>query len=118
MDVLVIGASLNKERYSNKAICLLKQYNHKVYAYGLKSGIVCQTSIDTELINYQGIDTITMYVNPKRQEVLYAYLIGLKPRRIIFNPGTENPAFYDLLEKNNIFYEQACTLVLLGTNQF
>jgi hypothetical protein len=59
-----------------------------------------------------------LYLNPQRQEVYYDYILGLKPRRVIFNPGTENPEFYQILELNKIDYEVACTLVLLATNQF
>jgi hypothetical protein len=115
---LVIGASLKPERYSNIAIKRLKKYNHEVNAYGLREGEVNGVAIDTELIKYDDIDTITLYLNPKRQEEYYNYIIDLKPNRVIFNPGTENPDFYALLEENDIEYEAACTLVLLGTNQY
>lgn len=115
---LVIGASLKPARYSNIAINRLKQHNHEVKAYGLKMGEVAGVAIDTELIPYQNIDTITLYLNPKRQEAYYDYIVGLKPNRVIFNPGTENPEFYKLLEAHNINYEVACTLVLLGTGQY
>mgnify|MGYP001142330492 CR=1 FL=1 len=115
---LVIGASLKPERYSNIAINRLKNYNHEVKAYGLRDGEVNGVKIDTELIEYNDIDTVTLYLNPKRQEEYYNYIIDLKPNRVIFNPGTENLEFYKLLEGNGIEYEVACTLVLLGTNQY
>ncbi|WP_296381968.1 CoA-binding protein [Winogradskyella sp.] len=115
---LVLGASLKPERYSNIAINRLKSYNHEVKAFGLRKGEVKSVNIDTELLQYDAIDTVTLYLNPKRQEVYYDYIIGLKPNRVIFNPGTENPEFYKLLNENNIEYEAACTLVLLATNQY
>lgn len=115
---LVFGASLKSERYSNIAINRLVKYNHETKAFGLREGEVAGVNIDTELLNYENIDTVTLYLNPKRQEQYYDYIISLKPKRIIFNPGTENPEFYKLLLDKNIEYEVACTLVLLGTNQY
>ncbi|WP_299363199.1 CoA-binding protein [Winogradskyella sp.] len=115
---LVLGASLKPERYSNIAIHKLRNNNHDVVAFGLKSGKVNDVVIDTELLQYEAIDTVTLYLNPKRQQDYYSYIIGLKPRRVIFNPGTENPEFYQLLKENQIEFEVACSLVLLSTNQY
>ncbi|WP_400077781.1 CoA-binding protein [Winogradskyella sp. R77965] len=115
---LVLGASLKTERYSNIAVNRLRTYNHEVKAFGLREGTVSDVIIDTELLPYQGIDTVTLYLNPKRQEAYYDYIVGLKPERVIFNPGTENPKFYNILKKSNIDYEVACTLVLLATGQY
>lgn len=115
---LVIGASLKSDRYSNIAINKLRRYNHDVNAFGLKSGVVDDVTIDTELMPYKDIDTVTLYLNPKRQDFYYDYIIGLNPKRVIFNPGTENPEFYNLLKQNNIEFEVACTLVLLSTGQY
>jgi predicted CoA-binding protein len=117
-NTLVLGASLNPSRYSNLAINRLVNYGHTVKAVGLKEGIVAGVAISTEKENFENIDTVTLYLNPKRQEEYYDYIISLKPKRVIFNPGTENPEFYELLRKNNIETEVACTLVLLGTNQY
>jgi predicted CoA-binding protein len=118
MKVLVIGASLNEDRYSNKAIKMLKQFDHTVFAIGLRNGQINGVNIDTDKPNYETLNTITLYLNPKRQVAYYEYIIGLKPKRVIFNPGTENEHFYKLLDAADIFYEEACTLVLLRTNQF
>lgn len=115
---LVLGASLNPSRYSNLAINRLVNHGHTVEAVGLKKGIVAGVAISTEKEPFENIDTITLYLNPQRQAEYYDYIISLKPKRVIFNPGTENPEFYELLRKNNIEYEVACTLVLLGTNQY
>lgn len=122
MNVLVIGASLKAERYSNIAINMLNEYKHQVYAFGLRKGTVAGTEVVTELDKVvpstELVDTVTLYLNPKRQAEYYDYIIGLEPKRVIFNPGTENSEFYDLLDKANIDYEVACTLVLLRTNLF
>lgn len=114
----MLGASLNPSRYSNLAINRLVNHGHTVEAVGLKKGIVAGVAISTEKEPFENIDTITLYLNPQRQAEYYDYIISLKPKRVIFNPGTENPEFYELLRKNNIEYEVACTLVLLGTNQY
>jgi predicted CoA-binding protein len=115
---LVLGASLNPGRYSNIAIDRLVRYRHEVEAVGLKKGTVSGVEISTENEEFENIDTVTLYLNPKRQVEYYDYIISLNPKRVIFNPGTENPELYDLLRKNNIEFEVACTLVLLGTNQY
>jgi predicted CoA-binding protein len=115
---LVLGASLKPERYSNMAIHKLINFNHEVKAFGLKEGEVAGVPIDTELKSYKDVDTVTLYLNPQLQNAYYDYIIGLKPERVIFNPGTENPEVYKLLTDNNISYEVACTLVLLSTGQY
>tara|TARA_R110002072_G_scaffold41085_3_gene115793 strand:+ start:28284 stop:28646 length:363 start_codon:yes stop_codon:yes gene_type:complete len=115
---LVIGASTNPSRYSYLAINRLVDRNHSVVAVGIKEGTVAGVEILTNKPHFEGIDTITLYVNSKNQVEYYDYIINLKPKRVIFNPGTENPELYELLQKNNIEVEVACTLVLLGTNQY
>ncbi|MCF6296292.1 MAG: CoA-binding protein [Flavobacteriaceae bacterium] len=115
---LVLGASLNSNRYSNMAINRLVNNGFEVVAYGLKEGEVSEIKIDTYLKHYENIDTVTIYLNPKRQKEYYNYIISLHPKRVIFNPGTENPEFYQILKDNNIAFEVACTLVLLSTNQY
>jgi predicted CoA-binding protein len=118
MKTLVIGASTNKERYSYKAIHSLVDKCHQVVAIGAKKGMAFDIPIETEKLDFQAIDTVTLYLNPKAQEAYYDYVLSLKPRRVIFNPGTENPAFYKLLAAHDIQYEVACTLVLLATHQY
>lgn len=118
MNTLVFGASLNPERYSFLAVNRLREHNIPTFAYGLKSGKIADVEIDTELVQYQNIHTITLYLNPQRQRDFYDYIISLNPKRVIFNPGTENDEFIELLESKGVFCEIACTLVLLGTNQF
>lgn len=115
---LVFGASLKPNRYSNYAIQKLVNSNFEVVAFGLKTGEVAGVNIDTQLKPYKNIDTVTLYLNPKRQVAYYDYIVSLNPKRVIFNPGTENPEFYYILKENNIYFEAACTLVLLSTNQY
>ncbi len=117
---LVIGASENPERYSNKAIQLLNQYNHPVLALGLRNGMVGPTTIvkDIDAFKSLPIDTVTLYINPQLQAAYYTAIMDLKPKRVIFNPGTENLAFESLLNENGILTEEACTLVLLKTGQY
>ena len=115
---LVFGASLKPNRYSNYAIQRLVANNIEVVAFGLKKGSVAGVDIDDNLLEYDNIDTVTLYLNKKRQTAYYEYIISLKPGRVIFNPGTENPEFYAILKENNILFEASCTLVLLATNQY
>ena len=114
----MIGASLKPERYSNRAIKALHSKKNEVVAFGLRDGEVNGVKIDTVLVHYKDVHTVTLYLNPKRQEPYYDYIVGLRPERIIFNPGTENPDFQAILTKENIPFEEACTLVLLATNQY
>lgn len=115
---LVFGASLNPSRYSFMAMRKLVAHGHEFVAFGLKEGTIEGVNIDTELKSYNNIDTITLYMNPNRQQPFYDYLISLQPKRVIFNPGTENPEFFKRLRNANIDFEIACTLVMLSTNQY
>lgn len=115
---LVMGASTNPARYAYMAIERLVQNGKSVKAFGLKKGMVSGITIDNELLDCSGIDTVTLYLGPSNQPDYYNFIINLKPRRVIFNPGTENPEFYNLLKASGIELEVACTLVLLGTNQY
>jgi predicted CoA-binding protein len=114
---LVVGARTNPERYAYKAIHLLRSNQHPVLAFGLKTGLVADITIQTE-IPQESIDTITLYVGPDRQGELIAPLLALSPKRIIFNPGTENPAFIEQARLAGVETEIACTLVLLSTGAY
>jgi uncharacterized protein len=115
---LVLGATTKPDRYAYKAISMLVEKGHSVLAIGQNAGEVAGIKIQTKQIPVKNIDTITLYINPARQRDYYNYIVEIKPKRVIFNPGTENPEFYQLLELNNIKAEVACTLVLLTTNQY
>ncbi|QYJ67282.1 CoA-binding protein [Flavobacterium litorale] len=115
---LVMGASTAPDRYANKAIKMLQQYNQPVVAIGKKEGNVDGITIEKEQVPFEGVDTVTLYLNPVRQKPYYNYIISLQPKRVVFNPGTENPEFYKLLQENNIMVDVGCTLVMLTTNQY
>ena len=115
---LVLGASLNPSRYSNLAIKRLVKHGQPTVALGLRKGNVEGVEIKIEKYPYEDIDTITLYLNAKRQEEYYDYILSLAPERVIFNPGTENPELYRLLKENNIQFENACTLVMLSSHQY
>lgn len=115
---LVIGASEKPERFSNKAIRRLRRYGHPVEAIGLRPGEVEGVVFRTGLPELKGIDTITLYIGPARQPQYYDYLLGLKPKRIIFNPGTENPEFIQKAKELGIEPVVNCTLVMLDSGLF
>ena len=115
---LVIGASENPVRYSNMAIRKLKDHNHEVVALAKRIGNVEGVKIQTEFPLKEKIDTVTMYVGPQRQPEYYQQIIDLHPQRVIFNPGTENEEFKEMLEKNNIEPVDACTLVMLNIGNY
>uniref|UniRef100_UPI00404A1A24 CoA-binding protein n=1 Tax=Flavobacterium sp. TaxID=239 RepID=UPI00404A1A24 len=115
---LVLGASTNPERYAYKAIQMLLANEQSVLAIGQKPGTIENVTIQTKMIPLSQINTVTLYLNPLRQRDYYNYIINANPKRVIFNPGTENPEFYELLKLNNIEVEVACTLVLLATKQY
>ena len=115
---LVIGASLKDQRYSNLIIHLLLYYKHEVLAFGRQQGKIDQVTIETELPTDDDIHTITLYINADRQKSFYDDIIALNRKRVIFNPGAENPEFYKILSEANIHFEVACSIVLLTTNQY
>ncbi|MEI8279144.1 MAG: CoA-binding protein [Bacteroidota bacterium] len=115
---LVIGASENTARYSNMAIHRLLSHNQPVVAIGHKKGNVEGVEIVTEYPAINDIDTVTLYLNPTNQIPYYDYILSLKPKRIIFNPGTENAELEAIAEDAGIKVMEACTLVLLGTGQY
>lgn len=115
---LVIGASENPSRYSFLAINKLKANDHEVVAIGKKNGEVAGVKIGTEKQAFTDIHTVTLYINPTIQEQYLAYIISLNPKRIVFNPGTENESFETMAKDNGIEALEACTLVMLSTGQY
>ena len=115
---LVFGASLNPHRYSNLAIRRLVQSGIETVAFGLHKGEVEGVTIKNNLEEFRDLHTISLYMNPQTQKDFYAELIRLAPKRIIFNPGAENPELYRLLKQEGIQAEAACTLVLLATGAY
>lgn len=115
---LVLGASANPSRYSYLAIHRLRGHGHPVVGIGRKATRVADVEIGKEKLPVEDIDTVTLYLNAKHQQEYYDYILSLHPKRIIFNPGAENEELAGLAEKNGIKTLEACTLVMLSTNQF
>lgn len=115
---VVIGASENPERYSNKAILSLVKHGHNVIGLGIKEGEVAGIKILTNKPQLTDIDTVTLYIGPKNQPEWIDYLLQLKPKRIIFNPGTENAEFLNLATQHGIECVEACTLVMLSIGNY
>lgn len=118
MKTLVVGASTNPERYAYKAANSLLAHGHEIELIGQKVGEIKGHEIHTNYPDFEGVDTVTMYVGPKNQPALYDYILKQNPRRIIFNPGAENPEFEKLATSKGIEIEEACTLVLLAIGQY
>ena len=115
---VLLGATENPSRYSYLAVEKLNRYNHPVIAIGKQAGRIGNTKIIAEHPDEKDVDTVTLYLNPRLQKQYYDYIISLHPKRIIFNPGTENDELAELAIKNNIKPMEACTLVLLSTGQY
>ena len=117
---VVAGASTNPTRYSYLAAQMLNEYGYDFVPVGIKKGdLFGKTILDfKELPKIENVDTITLYIGPDNQKVWYDYLISLHPRRVIFNPGTENFEFAQMLKEAGIEVTEACTLVLLRSHQY
>ncbi len=115
---LIIGATNNPSRYANLAAHRLVGHGHPIINIGIKSGEVAGVPIEQAGDTYSAVDTITMYIGPQKQAQYYDYILKTKPKRIIFNPGAENPELEVLAEENGIATMEACTLVLLSTGQY
>lgn len=118
MKVLLMGASDNPERYSYKAINMLINHKHDVTPVSIKKSSVAGIEFIKEFPKNEEFDTVTLYINPKLQKQYYQEIVDLKPRRVIFNPGTENEEFQAVLKENNIEPVEACTLVMLTIGTF
>ena len=117
---VIIGASPNQARYSFLAAEMLKDHGHEFVPIGMKKGSV----LGFDIVNIRSkpmlrdVDTVTIYIGPSRQPDWYEYILALKPRRVIFNPGTENQEFENLVELSGASAIEACTLVMLRTGQY
>lgn len=120
MKTVIIGATPNSSRYAYLAAEMLTEYGHEFVPVGIKRGkLFGKDILDIRTKpGFEDVDTVTMYIGPQHQPEWYDYIIGLKPRRIIFNPGTENYEFEMLARENNIEPIEACTLVMLRTGQY
>lgn len=115
---VVLGASPNPSRYSNRAVKRLVSNGYDAVPVGVRNGIIQGIDIITETPFIRNVHTITLYLNPERQQPHYDYILSLQPERIIFNPGTENPELMRLAKEKGIEVEVACTLVLLAVGEY
>jgi uncharacterized protein len=117
---VIIGATTNQGRYAYLAARMLTEYNHEIVPVGIKDGAV----FGKEILNIfdkppiKDVDTVTLYIGPQRQPEHYDYILGLKPKRIIFNPGTENEEFIERANREGVETLEACTLVMLRSRQY
>lgn len=118
LHTLVLGASPKPERYSFKAVNMLKKFGHPVLAIGAREAMIGDTKIIKGFPDSNDIDTITLYLGQKNQLGFYDYIFEINPRRIIFNPGTYNPELIKMTKEKGIEVIEACTLVMLSTGQF
>jgi len=114
----VFGSSVKPSRFSFKAINKLRENGHPVYALGLREGKVADVDIQTGMPELKDVHTVTMYLGPQNQAGYYDYIQSLNPKRVIFNPGTENPEFANILKNNGVEVVEYCTLVMLDMDMF
>lgn len=118
-NVAILGASANSSRYSYQAYQLLCEFKHNVFLINPNVSFIEDQKVFKSLNDiHENIDTVTMYVKKEVSDGLIDQILKLKPKRVIFNPGSENPSLYPILKENEIDFEQVCTLVLLRTGQF
>lgn len=117
-DTVVIGATSSPEKYGYKATVSLKRHGYKVYPVDLRAGKVEDIEVQAGKPDIKNVDTVTLYVGPKHQEMWQDYIFSLKPKRIIFNPGTENPVFEKAAQERGIETIEACTLVMLSIGDY
>lgn len=115
---VVLGATPNPTRYAYLATLRLKQRGHEVVPVGPAEGDIQGTEIQKGSPEIEDVDTVTLYLNPERQRAYYDYIFSLKPRRIIFNPGTENPELDQLAHERGIETEEGCTLTMLAIGNY
>jgi uncharacterized protein len=117
-NTLVLGASANPERYSFLAINRLREHDHPVFAIGKRPALVADVQVQVKTSEIPDLDTVSIYLNKDNQKNYYEYILSQHPRRVIFNPGAENPEFEMTLADKGIKVMEACTLVLLATGQY
>jgi uncharacterized protein len=118
MKTLILGATPNPDRYAYRAAISLQNNGHEIVLVGIKQGEVNGVTIQNGMPDVKDIHTVTLYVGPKNQPQYYNYILSLKPKRVIFNPGTENSELENLLKQNYIEPIIACTLVMLSVGNY
>ncbi|MCB0501163.1 MAG: CoA-binding protein [Bacteroidetes bacterium] len=115
---VVFAASLKSDRYSNLAVVRLKENGYEAIPVGFRAGQIEDIDVITNLEPIENVHTVTLYINPRRQVEYYDYIFSLHPKRIIFNPGTENLELQKMAEARGIQTQIACTLVLLNLGRY
>ena len=116
--VMVLGASPNKRRFSYSCVKSLLRHGYDVVPIGKRSGEIDEVNILTDKPQISNLDTVTLYLNSENQKDYYDYILGLKPNRIIFNPGAENSELKKMAENKDIDVVEQCTLVMLNSGNF
>src|SRR5436190_22400591 len=114
----IVGASPNPDRYSYRATINLKRKGHPVFPVGIHAGEIDGEKILLDKPQIENIDTVTLYVGPQNQKYWIDYILGLKPKRIIFNPGTENEVIISAAQKQGIECIEGCNLVMLSIGNY
>ena len=115
---VVLGASPNPSRVSNQVVYRLQNRGHEVIPVGIRDGEIAGIEIEKGQPQHDGVDTITLYLGAKNQPQYYDYILSLNPKRIIFNPGAENPELFKIAREKGIEVENACTLVMLSIGNY
>lgn len=115
---LVLGASLNPERFSYMAVRKLRYGNIPVVAVGMREGEISGVRVEKPFSRFDDIHTVTVYIGTRNLPMYYEYILGLKPSRVIFNPGTESPAFAETLKAAGVEVVNACTLIMIANNVY
>ena len=115
---VVLGATPNPERYAYLATQRLARYGHEVVPVGIRKGSIGDIEIQQGEPAVEDVDTVTLYLGADRQKPVYDYILSLRPERIIFNPGTENPELQKMAEERGIKTVEGCTLVMLSIGVF
>ncbi len=116
--MLVLGATENPDRFSCKAVKSLDRNGYDVVAVGFRSGYIKDIEILTGTPDIENVDTVLLYIGKNKQQEYYDYLIRLKPRRVIFNPGAENPELQAILHEKGIDAVNDCALIMINTDSF
>ena len=117
-STLVIGASLKESRYSNICVRTLVSGRFPVTAIGMREGFIDDIPVHTGFPEINDIHTVTLYLGPENQKSWYDYILKLSPERVVFNPGTENEEFEDMLSNAGIEVIESCTIVMVNSGRF
>ena len=115
---MVLGASPNPVRFSHKAVKSLLRHDEEVVAVGFREGLIVEEEIITGQPSIDGVHTVSIYIGSSRQTEYYDYILSLKPKRVIFNPGTVNPEFMARLKKEGIEPVSECMLVMISEGEY